>query len=691
VTTWSPFAFAQHLGDLEILASSRLLSAVALKDLHLVTDLLELAGFSAGSQVVAQGAHLNGPSFVLEGRAQVSCATDGKSTSIGPSEVFGSQALGEDTVADFAVVAASGLRVACLPKARFELLRRTHPEIADRILRSATLKATPNPFGMPSAESVTIASLVPAEVGGALVVGARLRNPTVALGTWLPSRSAVEPLTVRDWEGREIYRRAAGLVFLEAAHRLGRRDLRLAASWTSGRLVVASESIVDRNALAAELDAAVADIISADTTIREETWDVDRAIEHYATLGWRDVTELLETSVESFIRLVSCGDLLLPRPGVMLPRTGMLSEIHVAPHEDGLSLDFGSTVRRELAKRAVSTVYLEASSPRYGGEMTKDEHHWLVALGITSVGSFNRAIITGEVRELISVAEGFQEKRVARLADAVRDRKTIRIIAVAGPSSSGKTTFLKRLRVQLEVNGIQPLGISLDDYYVDRERTLRDSAGEYDYEAYEAIDGELFGAHLQALLAGKRVKTARYDFVTGKSDSTGGAELVLKAPTVLVIEGIHALNPALLADANASEVFRVFIHPATALPFDPLTTFEPADVRLLRRIVRDRHSRGATAEQNLTRWPSVRRGERLHIYPHQGVADHVFDTSLLYEVSVLKVFAERYLLEVPRSSKQYSAAIRLRRLLAPFVTISPDHVPPTSILREFIGERGFLW
>ncbi len=680
----TPFTFSQHLGDVETLASSRLLSGAPLKDLHVVTDLLEHATFAAGEPVVLRGGYLAGPLFVLEGEAR----SDGEPARLLPGDVIGAETLSGASNATLTVMATTALRTALLPKARFEIIRRSHPTIADQILRAAGKHAPP-----PAAPAVgpAVATLLPTHVEGALVVGARHRNRTIGLASSSTPAMLVEPVTTRDWEGREIYRRAAGLVLLEAAHRLGRYDLRLGGSWTSGRLVTATAPIADRGALALQLDRAIADLIRANLEIREESWDTDRAIDHFATVGWRDVCQLLETSTESRVRLISCGAVWLPRPGVVLPRTGMLADIHVGPHPDGLGLDFGPNVRRELVKRPISTVYLETSSPRYGGEMTKAEKHWLDALGITSVGSYNRAVVTGEARELISVAEGFQEKRLATLADEIRDRKTIRVIAVAGPSSSGKTTFLKRLRVQLEVNGIIPVGISLDDYYVDRERTVRDSAGQYDYEAYEAIDGELFGAHLEALLGGKRVKTARYDFTTGQSHRDGGPELCLGPHAILVLEGIHALNPALLADAQAKEVFRIFIHPATALPFDPLTTFEPADVRLLRRIVRDRHERGATADANLARWPSVRRGERIHIYPHLGVADRVFDTSLLYEVSVLKVFAERYLLEVPRSSREYSAALRLRRLLTPFVTISPDHVPPTSILREFIGERGFRW
>jgi uridine kinase len=272
----------------------------------------------------------------------------------------------------------------------------------------------------------------------------------------------------------------------------------------------------------------------------------------------------------------------------------------------------------------------------------------------------------------------------------VKRGKDVRIIAVAGPSSSGKTTFIKRLKIQLEVNGIHPVELSLDDYYKDRDQVARDPHGEQDFEALEALDLELLDHHIRRLLSGERVATARFDFVSGRSFPVGGPAMVLAPGDVLLVEGIHGLNPSLFG-ANEVGVFRVFVHVATSLPFDRLSWLEPADLRLVRRIVRDRHSRGTSTAESLARWTSVRRGERLHIHPFQGNADRIFDSALVYEPAVLKVFAERYLLEVPRNHPEFGAAERLRRLLDPIVPIHPDHVPPTSILREFIGSSGFSY
>jgi uridine kinase len=266
----------------------------------------------------------------------------------------------------------------------------------------------------------------------------------------------------------------------------------------------------------------------------------------------------------------------------------------------------------------------------------------------------------------------------------------LRVAAIAGPSSSGKTTFIKRLEIQLEVNGILPIRLSLDDYYVDRERSPRDEQGDYDFEAVEAIDTALFDDHARRLLAGERVKTPRYDFKAGRSIESGGPEVALGPSNLLLVEGLHALSPRILGSCGSREQsFRVFVHPATGLPFDRLTSVLAEDVRLVRRIVRDRHQRGYAASESIARWPSVRRGEERHVFTCMAQADAVFDSSLVYELAVLRVYAERYLLEIPENDPTYVTGYRLRQLIDRFVPIHADRVPATSILREFIGGSDF--
>lgn len=232
---------------------------------------------------------------------------------------------------------------------------------------------------------------------------------------------------------------------------------------------------------------------------------------------------------------------------------------------------------------------------------------------------------------------------------------------------------------------MNPIGLSLDDYYVDREATPRDADGDFDFEAFDALRVDALSDHLRRLLEGERVRTARFDFPSGRSLPDGGPELALGPHEVLLIEGIHGLNPRLTAALPEGRVFRVFIAPIAQLRFDRLSRLHGSDIRLLRRIVRDRRSRGWSAADSIARWPSVRAGERAHIYPFQQNADAVFDSSLIYEPSVLRVYAERYLLEVPHDHVAFPTAYRLLQLLDRFVSIYPDHVPPTSLLREFIG------
>ena len=695
MTDWLPLSLSKKLEDLQALASSPLLASVGSRDLGAVTELCELRTFPMGSLLSVAGSAADGIVVLLDGGAEARDPAGEARRDLHAGDQFGELSVAGPALHEATITATTELRAARLTKARFDALGRSHPAAALRILESV-LASIAVQRGAQSRRVQTkrgrVSDHIPPEVDGVLVVGARFEHRTLGLDAVAPAVGVLDPLTVADWEGREIYRRSAGLVLLEAAHRLQHDEIHLGPSWTSGRLILGvTVPDAERFPLARRLNAEIATIIASRTPFCEETWTTDEAALHFRARGWDGAAALCETSAEPSVTLVRCGDVRVPSPGPLLSNTGMLDAVTVLPHPNGISLDFGWRVRRELAPRPFSTVMLEAQSPRYGAEMTQAERRWLDLLGITSVGAFNRACVTGEVGELIHVSEGFHEKRLAALADEVRARPGVRIIAVAGPSSSGKTTFLKRLTIQLEVDGVHPLGLSLDDYYVDRERTVRDEKGEYDYEALEAIDLQLLNEHLERILRGGAVRTAHYDFQSGKSVPEGGHEIALRPSSVLLIEGIHALNPKLFAFAEEGQVFRIFIHPATALPFDPLTSLEPADVRLLRRIVRDRHTRGATAEQNIARWPSVRRGERLHIYPHQGQADCVFDTSLVYEVSVLKVFAERYLLEVPRASPQFSAALRLRKLIAPFVTIYPDHVPPTSMLREFIGGSGFTY
>ncbi|MSP93429.1 MAG: nucleoside kinase [Myxococcales bacterium] len=523
--------------------------------------------------------------------------------------------------------------------------------------------------------------LLPASVHGAAVVAALIDRKALSLDTRLVANTMLEPLLASHWEGREIVLHSAGLVVLEALARVAPTVVaRVTRAPGEGPVVELTPPPEECSSFAAAINRDIARQVAEDAPLQQELWSVEEARTHFAECGWHDAASLLHVWRISHAMLVRCGNTYALSPGPLLPSTGHLRGLRVQPDPAGL--------------RIVPGIIDEppASGPaRDGAAMVHEHRAWLRALGVTSVGAYNELCIARRVAGLVRVAEGFHEKGIGRIADLVAQRRPgIRAICVAGPSCSGKTTFIKRLTVQLQVNGLNPVGLGLDDYYVDRERTVRDEDGEYDFEAFEAIDAPLLQDHLRRLVAGEDVRTARYDFKTGCSHPEGGAVLRLGPDDVLMMEGIHGLNPRLLADVLPREaVFRVFIHPATTLPLDRLSPLTASDVRLLRRIVRDRHHRGYRAADTILRWPSVRRGERRHIFPFLPHADVVFDSALVYEISVLKVYADQYLLEVPSGDPSYTTAFRLRTLLDRHVTIYPDHVPPTSLLREFIGGSGF--
>jgi uridine kinase len=531
---------------------------------------------------------------------------------------------------------------------------------------------------------------LPRTQDGALVVAALVEQRVVSLSHATPA-TPFEAVTTASAEGREILRRSAGLTVLEAARRIGLAHVRIGPSLRSGRIVTLDppgqrEELTRR---LPELESAVAKLIADDEPFVSEAVPIDVALDHFRAAGWRDACAYLEMGRDELsVELLRLGETRALRMGPSLPSTGRLAGIRLDLHPSGLLLGFGPFVRRELEPRAIATIALESQSPRYGSTMTRQQRSWLEPLGVTSVGDFGRACAGGAFRELIRVSEGFHEKNIAQIADRVHEDGA-RIVAIAGPSSSGKTTFIRRLAVQLEVVGLHPSLVSLDDYYVDRDKTVRDEQGELDFEAVEALDLDLLTRDLAALSAGQTVRPPRYDFLAGKSLPESQPALRLGPRDVLLVEGIHALNPRTWAAVDLERTLRIFVHPAGSLPFDHLSTLEPADVRLLRRIVRDRHGRGYMAGDTLGRWASVRRGERRHIEPCIAHADCIFDTSLVYETSVLKIFAERYLLEVPRGHPQRAAANRLRSIIVPFIPIEPEQVPATSILREFIGGSAF--
>lgn len=323
-------------------------------------------------------------------------------------------------------------------------------------------------------------------------------------------------------------------------------------------------------------------------------------------------------------------------------------------------------------------------------EIFKEHHRWQDILGIRTIGDLNTAVEKGFSTDLINLSEALQEKKLARIADEIASRKDVKMVLIAGPSSSGKTTTCKRLSIQMLANGIKPVGISLDDYFVDRERTPKDENGEYDYEHVEALNIPLLNEQMNALFAGEEVELPKYDFQTGKSVKSG-KKLRLADDEVLVVEGIHALNPMLTAQIPEERKYRVYASALTTILIDDHNYIPTTDNRLLRRIIRDYKYRGVSAQDTIRRWPSVRAGENKWIFPYQENANVMFNTAMLFELAVIKLQAEPILEQVPENCEEYATAYRLKKFLKYIKPIPARQVPPTSLLREFLGGSSFKY
>ena len=323
-------------------------------------------------------------------------------------------------------------------------------------------------------------------------------------------------------------------------------------------------------------------------------------------------------------------------------------------------------------------------------EIFKEHHKWQEILGVRTVGDFNEAVTLGYATDLINVSEALQEKKIAQIADEIASRKGVKLVLLAGPSSSGKTTTCKRLSVQLLANGLKPLQISLDNYFINRDETPKDASGEYDYESIYALNLDLINKQFNALFRGEEVELPKYNFQQGKSEKSG-KRLKMTDNNVLVVEGIHALNPELTAQIPEQQKFRVYASALTTILLDDHNYIPTTDNRLLRRIVRDNKYRGISAQDTIHRWPSVRAGENKWIFPYQENADAVFNTAMLFELAVLKTQAEPLLEQVPETCPEYSEAYRLLKFLKYFKPISNRDIPPTSLLREFLGGSSFKY
>jgi uridine kinase len=507
----------------------------------------------------------------------------------------------------------------------------------------------------------------------AALVNGELRELTYKIWT----DAAVEPLFLSDSDGIRIYRRSLSFLLITVV-----RELFPEASIfvdhslpfggffceVGGRKPFTEEEL-------AEIESSMHQIVEEDYSIQRERVPLGEAIELFRGRGETDKAKLLNRREQDTLKLYNLRDSRDCFHGYMVPSTGYLRYFTLHKWPTGFVLQYPR--RTNPTELVPVRVYpqLTAIFREYGKRLR--------LLGVDSVSGLNEAIESGRIREIILVSEALHEQRIAQIADQINQQEDVRLVLIAGPSASGKTTFSKRLSIQLLAQGIQPFPLALDDYFVDREETPRDASGNFNFETLEALDLSLFNEHLQALMRGDEVQLPRFNFKSGRREE--GEKAQLGPDHIVIVEGIHGLNPRLVAGVPDERIYRIYVSALTQLNIDRHNRVPTTDTRLIRRIVRDATYRGYTAEDTLNHWDMVREGEKKYIFPYQEHADIMFNSALVYELAVLKELAEPLLLQVKPSSPRHVEVKRLLALLRWFELCGTELIPDNSILREFVG------
>lgn len=423
-------------------------------------------------------------------------------------------------------------------------------------------------------------------------------------------------------------------------------------------------------------------IIDSNISIKRHTVHTKDAIELFDERGDKSKAKLLKSTGKLYTTYYSIDDYVDFYYGSLLTNTSQLKVFDLELNDGNVLLRIPSTKDPAKLGKFVSQDKMV--------EVFHEHHKWQQIIGLRTVGDLNEAIIKGHSTELINVSEALQEKKIVNMAEQIANRKDVKLVLLAGPSSSGKTTTCKRLSVQLLANGIKPLQISLDDYFIDRQHTPKDENGELDYESIYALNLPLINQQFNALFLGEEIELPKYNFQRGTSEPSG-RKLHMEKDNILVVEGIHALNPELTAKIPENLKFRIYASALTTILLDDHNYIPTTDNRLLRRIIRDYKYRGTSARETIHRWPSVRAGENKWIFPYQERADAMFNTAMLFELAVIKTQAEPMLQEVPEDCEEYSEAYRLLKFLSYFKPVPYHNLPPTSLLREFLGGSSFKY
>ena len=485
-------------------------------------------------------------------------------------------------------------------------------------------------------------------------------------------------ITMNDSDGQKTYRRGL-TILLEKAVRtvIGQKDVTAFVHYSignsyycelTGGYPVTGEFLV-------RLENEMRSLVERDLPITKESWSTDDAVRYFAEQGMYDKERLFRYRRSSRVNMYVLDGYRDYYYGYMVPSTGYLSQFGIEPYQTGFVLTYPGKDEKEVKGFVPSEKFFWTR---------KEFDGWSQKVGIDTIGDLNDAIVNGRISDVILTQEALMERRIGSLAEQIASDPEKKVVLVAGPSSSGKTTFSHRLATQLTAQGLNPHPFPLDDYYVDRELCPRDENGEFDFECLESLDTERLNADLSALLAGEEVEKPVFNFRTGKREERGDI-LSLGEGDVLVIEGIHGLNEEIGSVVDPKNKFKIFVSALTALNIDEHNYLPTTDARLLRRIVRDARTRGSSAAETIAMWESVRRGERRHIFPFQEEADVIFNTALIYELAVMKVYAEPLLFAVEKGTPEYAEAKRLLKFLDYFLPVPSEEVLSNSILREFIG------
>lgn len=515
-------------------------------------------------------------------------------------------------------------------------------------------------------------------------VSAKVNNKVEGLHYRFYNNKDVEFLDVTSSSGMRTYTRSLFFVLVKAvADVFPEGELRINAPVSRGyycNLNIPGRTLEPVDV--ARIRRRMQEIVEADLPFHRVQCPTEEAVEMFRSRGLASKALLLESAGSLYTHYYILGDTVDYFYGSLLTSTGGLNVFDVVPYYDGILLRVPSRkepwrLEEMIPQKKMLDIFLE-------------HHRWQDILGVRTIGDFNVACRNGRSTDLINVSEALQEKKIAHIADEIQLRKQVKLVLIAGPSSSGKTTFSKRLAIQLMASGIRPFPISLDDYFVNREDTPRDEKGDYDFESIHALDIDFFNEQLNALLAGEEIELPRYDFQTGQR-MMSGRKLRITDNMILILEGIHALNPELTSHIPAANKYQIYVSALTTILLDDHNYIPTTDNRLLRRIIRDYKYRGYSALDTIRRWPSVRQGEDKWIFPYQENADVMFNSALLFELAVIRNQVLPLLEQVSECEPEYSEAWRLRNFLRYLVPVPDAQIPPTSLLREFLGGSSFTY